>query len=105
MSSNSNQRVKTRFVDWQFLSHLDGALPCWMVKAAMYHNPKQTYTEDDVQAGHCSNVSLVADKFGVKRGTLRNRLRGTHGPASHSQQQKQHLTDTKENVLCDWIEH
>ena len=83
-----------------------------MVKAAVYRNPKQTYTEDDVQAaieyykaGHCSNVSLVADKFGVKCGTLHNCLQGIHGLANHSQQQKQHLTDTKENVLCDWIEH
>ena len=52
-----------------------------MVKAAVYRNPKRTYTVDVqapiayYKAGHCSNVSHVADKFGVKRGTLRNRLR------------------------------
>jgi hypothetical protein len=58
-----------------------------MVKAAIYRNSKKTYTQDDVQgtiayykAGHCSNVSLVADKFGVKRGTPRNCLQGVHGP-------------------------
>ena len=50
-----------------------------MVKAAIYHNSKKTYTEDDVQAaiayykaGHCSNVSLVADKLDVKCSTLHN---------------------------------
>jgi len=44
-----------------------------MVKAAIYHKLKRTYTEDDVQAeiayykaGYCSNISHVADKFGVK---------------------------------------
>jgi len=43
-----------------------------MVKAAIYHKLKRTYTEDDVQAaiayykaGHCNNISHVADKFGV----------------------------------------
>jgi hypothetical protein len=43
-----------------------------MVKAAVYRNPKRTYTVD-VQVA----IADVADKFGVKRGTLtlRNRLR------------------------------
>ena len=82
-----------------------------MAKAAIYHNNK-TYTEDDVQAaivyyraGHCCNISQIADKFGVKRGTLCNRLQGIHGPASHSQQDKQLLTGAEEHVLCDWIEY
>src|SRR6267142_7082912 len=51
----------------------------------------KTYTEDDVQAaiayyraGHCCNISQIADKFGVKRSTLHNPLQGIHGPASHS---------------------
>ena len=82
-----------------------------MVKATIYHNPKRTYTEDDVQAaiahykaGHSSNISHVADKFGVKYSTLQNHLRGIHGPANHSQGDKQHLTDTDEHMLCNWIE-
>ena len=118
MGSNSDRSYPSKHRTLSFrsvsvltVSRPGGALPCWMVKAAISRNDK-TYTEDDIQAaiayyraGHHCNISQIANKFGVKRCTLRNRLQGIHGPASHSQQDKQHLTDAEEHVLCDWIEY
>lgn len=80
-----------------------------MVKAKVY---RKKYTEKDIQhaidylqAGHTKNVSLAADKFHVPHCTLRNRWLGLHGPANHSQESRQYLTEAEECTLCDWIEH
>jgi hypothetical protein len=80
-----------------------------MVKAKVY---RKSYTEQDVQnaldylhAGHTKNVSLAADTFGVKRGTLRNRWFSYSVPANKSQASRQHLTPTEESTLCEWIVH
>jgi hypothetical protein len=79
-----------------------------MVRAKAYH---KTYSEKDVQdaieylhAGHAKDIKLVANKFGVKYGTLRNHYLGLNNAANQSQESQQHLTDAEEIALCDWIE-
>ena len=80
-----------------------------MVRVKVY---RKSYTEQNVQkalsylcAGHTKNVSLAADIFGVKRGTLRNRWLGHSVPANKSQASRQNLTPTEETTLCEWIVH
>jgi hypothetical protein len=80
-----------------------------MVRAKVY---RKSYTEQDVQnaldylrAGRTKNVSLAADTFGVKRGTLCNRWLGHSVPANKSQASQQHLTPIEEITLCEWIVH
>ena len=80
-----------------------------MVRAKVY---RKSYTKKDVQnalgylrVGHTKNVSLAADIFGVKRGTLRNCWLGHSVPAKQSQASRQHLTPTEEITLCEWIVH
>ena len=85
----------------QVLSRLDGTLCLALLDG---HGCYVFQRQEDLHWGwcvgcHCSNVSTV-DKFGVKWGTLRNRLQSVHCPAKDSQQDKQHLTDTEEHVLC-----
>src|SRR5215472_16736308 len=71
---------------------------------------KKHYTEDDVQKAvqylhekRTKHVSVAAKLFNVPCTTLRNRWFGFHKSANHSQEDRQHLTDPEEHVLCDWI--
>src|SRR5882762_7195347 len=84
---------------------LQGCMP----KAKFY---RRTWTEKDLQdaidylrSGHTKNLSLAADKHNVPCTTLCNRWLGLHGPAQCAHEHQQHLNDTKEHVLCEWIEH
>ena len=73
---------------------------------------KKSYSESDIQAAiqylrdeHTQHITVAARKFGVPYGTLRNRHLGLHKVANHAHEIRQHLTDTEEHVLCDWIEY
>jgi hypothetical protein len=80
-----------------------------MVRAKAY---RKAYSEKDVQdaieylhTGHTKNIKLVANKFGIKYGTLRNCYLGLNTAANQSREPQQHLTDAEEIALCDWIKY
>jgi hypothetical protein len=104
------QRISTRllFIDFQSRLHYFHAVQC-MPKAKVW---RKTWAEHDIQkaldylrAGHSSNISKTADKFGVPRRTLGNRWHNRSDAARAAHRRQQHLSNAEEEALADWIVH
>ena len=88
-----------------------------MVKAAVHHEkPKKDESKKAQEVrikSACAwlredptrKIAAAAREFLVTYDTLRHRYLGHHRPARQSQEHRQTLTHSEEQVLVDWIEH
>ncbi|KAG1859799.1 hypothetical protein F4604DRAFT_1791761 [Suillus subluteus] len=55
--------------------------------------------------GQKLQIAKTATYYGVPQSTLRDRFRGAHLPARKAHRDQQLLSEEKEKVLVEWIEH